>query len=416
MKIYLIGAGCGDMGTMTQEAVRKLGEADLIIGAARLVLGLPKAYAGKCIAAHRPDIIAEILRDRGDPEVVILLSGDSGCYSGAARLVKMIDGLNEEAATQAGTPCLRSGDANPSLPYEGEILPGISSLQYFAAKIGRPWQDMRLISAHGHDCDVAYEVMQGRDVFFLTGGRYTPAQIADDLCRAGLGALSMTVGENLSYVDERITRGRAEDFAGKTCAAMSVALVQAAPSYDGPLRGIPDEAFVRGNVPMTKMEVRAVTLAKMGVAPTDIVWDIGAGTGSVSVELSRMARRVYAVECLAEACDLIRQNRVRFCAWNVDIVPGTAPDILAGLPAPDRVFIGGSRGRLASIIGAAVSRNPDVRICLNAVTLETLEEACRVLTEIGRKPECTLLQVSRAEETGRVHMMRAQNPVYVIRG
>ena len=174
MNIYLIGAGCGSMGTQTLEATEKLEACDLIIGARRLVEGLPERYEGKCISAHKPDIIAQILRnaektgadcevrigdggeawsdddgeawsDDGAKEkcVVLLLSGDSGFYSGTARLLRMIDELRAEY---------------PDRKFETEILPGISSLQYFAAKIGRPWQDLRLVSAHGHDCDAVYEV------------------------------------------------------------------------------------------------------------------------------------------------------------------------------------------------------------------------------------------------------------------
>ena len=416
MKIYLIGAGCGSMGTQTQEATEKLEACDLIIGARRLVEGLPERYEGKCISAHKPDVIAQILRNMkeicaGDEpsgecekekNVVLLLSGDSGFYSGTARLIRMIEGLRVE---------------NPDRKYETEILPGISSLQYFAAKIRRPWQDFRLVSAHGHDCDAVYEVMQGKDVFFLTGGKYTPAQIAEDLCRAGLGSLPMIVGQNLSYGDaEKISRGKAEEFAGRTYAQMSVVLVEAAPCYEGPRHGIPDDAFIRGSVPMTKMEVRAVLLAKMGTRPGDIVWDVGAGTGSVSVELSRTARRVYAIECLPEACDLLRKNREHFCAWNVEVICGMAPEALLPLPAPDRIFIGGSRGNLEEIIRAAVKKNPDVRICLTAITLETLAEAGRVLSSLGREADISLISVSRAEAVGSVHMMKALNPVYVICG
>ena len=433
MNIYLIGAGCGSMGTQTMDATEKLEACDLIIGAKRLVEGLPDRYMGKCISAHKPDVIAQIIRDmrencagcearigdggetRSDGEgearsddgakekcVVLLLSGDSGFYSGTARLMRMIDELRAE---------------NPDRKYETEILPGISSLQYFAAKIGRPWQDFRLVSAHGHDCDAVYEVMQGKDVFFLTGGKYTPSQIAEDLGRAGLGSLSMIVGENLSYGDEeKISRGRAEEFVGRTFAQMSVVLACAAPYFEGPRYGVPDYAFVRANVPMTKMEVRAVLLAKMGARPGDIVWDVGAGTGSVSVELSRTARRVYAVECLPEACELISKNRERFCAWNVEVVCGMAPEALENLPAPDRIFIGGSRGNLEDIIDVAVKRNSDVRICLTAITLETLTEARRVLSSLGREADISLISVSRAEAVGRVHMMKAMNPVYVICG
>ena len=177
-----------------------------------------------------------------------------------------------------------------------------------------------------------------------------------------------------------------------------------------PLRrtpGLPDEAFARGKVPMTKQEVRAAVLAKLGVQPGELLWDVGAGTGSVSVELALAAPRgrVYAVECDPEACALIRQNKEKFAVRNLTLVEGKAPAALENLPAPDAVFIGGTKGNMAA--GAA-------RICISAIALETLSAAVAALTAHGLQAEVCQISVSRAKAAGKLHLLMANNPIFLI--
>ena len=187
--------------------------------------------------------------------------------------------------------------------------------------------------------------------------------------------------------------------------------------YDD-LEELPDEAFERGDVPMTKQEVRAAVLAKLAVRPEDILWDVGAGTGSVSVELALAAPRgrVYAVECRPEGCALIKANREKFRTRNLVLVEGLAPAALSDLPAPDAVFIGGSKGSLAAIVDAALDKNPDARICVSAIALETLSAAVTALTAKGRTVQVSQIAVSRAKAVGGLHLMMAQNPIYLITG
>lgn len=297
------------------------------------------------------------------------------------------------------------------------VLPGISSVQLLAARLGRPWQDWNLCSAHGTDCDPVPAVMDGRPAFFLTGGADGPARLCQAFAEAGLGGLPVTVGERLSYPDERVVCGTAGSFSHRKFDSLSVLLAEAAePSAVRRTPGFADEAFLRGNVPMTKQEVRAAALAKLAIRPGDTVWDVGAGTGSVCVEMALAARRgrVYAVERQPEACGLIRQNRERFGAWNLTVVPGRAPEALAGLPAPDAVFVGGSGGELADILTAAIERNPAARICVSAVTLETLAAATAALTAAGREAEVCQIAVSHTRAAGRYHLLTAANPVFLI--
>lgn len=182
--------------------------------------------------------------------------------------------------------------------------------------------------------------------------------------------------------------------------------------------GIPDDMFIRGQVPMTKTEVRAVTIAKARLRDTDIVWDIGAGTGSISIEAALAAANgcVYAVEKNEEALALIESNIRLFETDNVIVCPGAAPEALSGLPAPDRVFIGGSGGSLAEII-SLVNRELPVggRIVINAVVLETLTTAAETLKTLDFGDlDITQVTIAKASPVGRVHMFRSHNPVFVI--
>ena len=274
------------------------------------------------------------------------------------------------------------------------------------------------MSAHGRACDPAAEVLAHPQVFFLTGGGDTPATLCAKLTAAGLGAAHALVGENLGTPAEAIRFGLARELAEQTFAPLSVLLIEreALPSRRTP--GLPDDAFIRGAVPMTKQEVRAAALAKLAVTPTDTLWDVGAGTGSVSVELALAAPagQVYAVECDPEACALIQQNREKFAAYNLTLIEGKAPDALDALPAPDAVFIGGTKGNMDAVIDAVLHKNSVARLCVAAIALETLSAAVAALTAHGLSAEVTQIAVSRTKTAGSLHLLMANNPVFLITG
>lgn len=167
---------------------------------------------------------------------------------------------------------------------------------------------------------------------------------------------------------------------------------------------------------MTKQEVRAAALAKLAVKPTDILWDIGAGTGSVSIEMALAAPLgyVYAVECDAAACSLIKQNRDKFHVHNLTLVEGKAPEKLTDLPAPDAVFIGGSKGNLPEIIDAVLTANPSARLCVSAIALETLQTALSSFATHGMTAQITQIAISRSSSVGNLHLMKANNLVFLI--
>ncbi|MCD7928002.1 MAG: precorrin-6Y C5,15-methyltransferase (decarboxylating) subunit CbiT [Oscillospiraceae bacterium] len=393
MKVDVIGLGCGGPDSLTVQAAQALSRAELIVGARRLLEALPPNSAA-LEAEYRPERIVALLQASGAAQCAVVLSGDAGFYSGAAALL----------------PRLEAAD----IPYR--VLPGISSLQALSAQLGQPWQNWRLCSAHGVDCDPVEQVCLGQPCFFLTGGSVTPADLCRQLAQAGLGALAAAVGERRSCRDQRRRRGAGAVRDGGGFDPLSVLLVQAAPVSPPRAPGIPDEDWVRGQTPMTKQEVRAAALAKLAVGPSDCCWDVGAGTGSVSVEMALHCRQCWAVEEKEQAVALIEENRRRFRAWKLRVVRGKAPQALRGLPAPDAVFVGGSGGALGEILSCALQANPKARLCVSAIALETLEGACREMKGLGLEPEVAQIAVSRTRTAGSLHLLMAQNPVFLISG
>lgn len=392
MKVKLIGLGSADPAALTAQARDALEKAEYIIGAERLLRGI-ESKAEKIAAVKTEDILG-LIKSCGRENICAVFSGDTGFYSGAKKL--------RAALLEAGIEC--------------EVLPGLSSVQLLAAAIGEPWQGWKLVSAHGENCDTVNAVCGGKDCFFLTSGGKAPAEICRELCDAGLGKLSVIVGERLGTEDERIIRGTAEEIAGMEFAALNVMLCRAAEVLPRRTPGIADDEFIRDKVPMTKQEVRAAILAKLAIRETDICWDVGAGTGSVSIELALNSAAVYAVEEKSDACALIKQNREKFCAWKLRLVAGRAPEALHTLPAPDAVFIGGSGGMLREIMAAALEKNPRARICVSAIALETLNSAMQCMQDFGLEFEVSQIAVSRAKGVGALHLLMAQNPVFLITG
>ena len=396
MNVTLIGMGSGQPESLTLQSLAALRQADLILGARRLLAVLPAGCTENRAAAYRPDEVAELLQASGAENAVLVYSGDTGFYSGASSMMEKLEALGVRA----------------------RVLPGLSSIQLLAAALGRPWQGWNLVSAHGRTCDPVAECMQGRPTFFLTGGSEDPATLCAQLAAEGFGDVQGVVGQCLGTPEEKLFRGSVKELAAGRFNSLSVLLVEAAEVLPRRAPGLPDEAFERGDVPMTKQEVRAAVLAKLAVRPEDILWDVGAGTGSVSVELALAAPRgrVYAVECRPEGCALIKASREKFRTRNLVLVEGLAPAALSDLPAPDAVFIGGSKGSLAAIVDAALDKNSDARICVSAIALETLSAAVAALTAKGRTVQVSQIAVSRAKAVGGLHLMMAQNPIYLITG
>lgn len=404
-KVTIIGVGPGNPDLLSRAALDAIGIADVVIGAHRALVGIDvPPDVVRCELVKTADIVAALTDAASWQRAVVVMTGDVGLFSGARRLVEAL-----------------SGDAQVDV----RVIPGISSASYLAARLGRPWQDWRFASAHGVACDIVAEAERAGELFLVTSGGEDPSRLSGELVQACFGDARVTVAERLSYPDERITCATASEIAGQTFDDLNVMLIEFAGGAGSPANsrwpyassGIPDELFIRGDVPMTKQEVRAVALAKLRLAATDTVWDVGAGTGSVSIEAALVARAgsVWAVERNATGVRLIRENADAFGCGNVHAVPGVAPEALAKLPVPDAVFVGGSAGELPSIVEAALEKNSQVRLCVPCVTVETLTEACALLSGSRFKGfEACQVSAARAEAVGSHHLMKAQNPVFLV--
>ena len=225
----------------------------------------------------------------------------------------------------------------------------------------------------------------------------------------------MTIGYQLSYPEEEILTFSPEELENLNKDGLYILYIAHQGSSDERITpGLSDSAFLRGKAPMTKEEVRAVSLCKLRLCTDSIVYDIGAGTGSVSIECARQCPmgQVYAIEREEEALGLIRENRERFHAQNLEIVAGTAPEALEALPDPTHVFIGGARGRMRDMMRTLENLKAPVRLCATAVTMESAEEYMKLFQDC-RNFTAAQTAVSRIERIGSYHMLRAQNPVFI---
>lgn len=399
-KVFLVGVGPGDPGLLTEAARRVMEKSQVLAGAGRMADGL-LGFHKPVLREYQPEKLLGFLAEHPEYETAaVALSGDTGFFSGAAKLL--------EAFHKNGG-------------FEVEVIPGISSAGYFFSRIGTSWEDVRFISLHGRDADLEGAVWANKRVFILCGGSSALKEICKRLLKAGLSQVRLTVGENLSLESERILEGTPESMKERETAGLSVVLAenpQAGRILPSPLtHGLPDESFLRGKTPMTKLEVRSVSLSKLALTENAVVYDVGAGTGSVSVECARLSSgiRVFSIERDPEALKLLEENRRQFSLANMEIVAGTAPEALEGLPAPTHVFIGGSGGSMGRIVEEVLRKNGAARFVVNLITAESLAAVMELPEHLPvTDPEITMVTAARSKKAGKSHLMLGANPVWIV--
>lgn len=392
-KVYLTGIGMGNTDTQTIQAESVFQNCDCIIGAQRMLDTVSHLQKPRFVAYHANQVKQFLESNPQYHTVAVALSGDTGFYSGAKKFKEQL------------TNC------------EVEFIPGISSVVYLAARLGISWDDAALISIHGRAQNFIYAVSRNEKTFLLTGAVESGKEICEKIQHYQLQNIEVYIGQALSYPEERIIHKRGgqlqpEDFQGLVTAMIYN------PDPDSCVSPhLSDDAFLRGRVPMTKEEVRVVCLGKLSLTRDAVLYDVGAGTGSVSVEAARHAGsiQVFAIEKKPDAVELLNQNKQKFCCDNIEVVQGNAPEVLQDLPAPTHVFVGGSSGNLKEILRLVQKKNPQVRIVLTAISLETLKEAVEAMEE-GLLPEADIVQImaARAKTLGAYHMMTGCNPVSII--
>lgn len=403
--ISCIGIGMGTLDTLTHEAAEAIKNAQILFGAKRILesaKGMLDSWAGDGTAANSQVFIPEYVGSKiaayleEHPQytnAAILMSGDVGFYSGARGI----------------------GAAFPK--EKVRYYCGISSVVYFASKIPTAWQDAKLLSAHGKEINLLNYVQRYPKIILLVSGAGDVERLCGELHEAGLEELTVTVGTNLSYPEETVTSGAPRDFLHCATTGLHIMMIENKAASHVITPGLPDDAFVRGKVPMTKEEIRILSVAKLQLKEDSVVYDVGAGTGSISMECARLctAGTVYAIERNPEGIGLIRENSRRLRLSNVIPVEGLAPGAMEELPAPTHAFIGGSSGNMGQIIDLLRSKNPQVRIVINTIALESISEVMTLLKERNIS-DADIVQVSAAKSRtlGRYHMMTGLNPVYII--
>lgn len=393
--VTLIGIGMGSRPGMTIEAEAALREADLLIGARRM---LEAADAGKkpSYAEYDAGRIADYVRNHPEyRRVAVLLSGDIGFYSGARKLYEALGTIGCEVRS----------------------ICGISSVVYFCGKLRLAWEDVCLKSAHGRASNLVGAVRSNKKTFTILGGADSVGELCRELQEYGLSQVRVHIGERLGYAEEKITSGSPRELEKENYDGLCVALVENPECFSGVRTCLGDEEFLRGKAPMTKSEIRSLSVAKLRLTKDAVIYDVGAGTGSVSVETALQAAdgQVYAIERNEEACRLIEENKRHFGTPNIHVIHGLAPEAMEDLPVPSHAFIGGSAGNLKEIMECLLRKNPQIRMVINTVTLETVGEVMNCLRELPvTEEEILSVSIAKAKGLGRYHLMMGQNPIYIV--
>ncbi|MCR5415594.1 MAG: precorrin-6A reductase [Pseudobutyrivibrio sp.] len=407
INVTLAGYGMG-FGTITEEVQTAVENADYIFGAPRMLYGVDSTakkepyYLAKDILP-RLSAIAHVRKAMGKWNVVVLFSGDTGFFSGAAKLSNALKTLDYCHVT---------------------ILPGISSISAFAARLGVNWQTAVLMSSHGVKEDIwlprlIENAKHESEIFMLTTSSKDVRIVGEtlvDLEVKGYGKYDIAAGFNL-YSDENIIKGGANKCARINEDGLCTLYIKNTMPVEKRLApGLRDDQFLRDKIPMSKEEIRSLSICKLGVTKDSVVYDIGSGSGSVAVEIGLLDPSifVYAIELNENACALIEKNIQYKTLKNIKLIPGIAPDAMEGLPAPEFVFIGGSAGRLAEILQKLKAFETPIKVVINAVTIETIAEINNVLKSFNITDfDLVQISVSKAKKAGDYSVMQGQNPVYI---
>ncbi len=399
--VTILGIGDDGCASLTSRAMEAVLSAQWLIGGERQLAFFPQFHGDRLVIKDAlPALIERIAELAADNNVCVLASGDPLFFGIGGLVVKRL-GADQVA-----------------------VLPSPSSVQWAFARLGMKWDDATVLSLHGRSRDgFLTRLKRHRKVAVLTDGENTPAKIAGWLHGVGESHWRCAVCENLCGVDERVRWFSIEELAAATDIGPFNVLVLERSDVDwrqpAVIPYLHEESFAR-RMPkkglITKREVRVLSLAAMALTPASIVWDVGAGSGSVGIEAALMAYEghVYAIEVDPEGVAICRENLLTHGVDNVTVIEGRAPEALAALPMPDAVFIGGSKGSMDEIIAVALERlRPGGRLVVNAITLENTSETYAALRSRGLTPEVTLLQVSRAEPLAHYMRYDAMNPIQI---
>lgn len=407
LEIILAGIGMGHRNSLTKEVEEAIDDADILLGAERMLLPYqPRIekrpyYLANQIIPYLKEVQEKNLYMESR-RVVILFSGDSGFYSGCQSLYHA---LSEE---------IQKGRLQSSI----RIMPGISSVAYLASYIGESYQDAAIYSMHGKEIwNLAHRIKEEQKTYLLMSGVKDVNKLGKLLVQADMLECEVVTGYQLSYPEQQIRKLTLKECCEVKEEGLYTCFIKNPRAEHRKLtHGMADGEFIRDKVPMTKEEVREVSICKLQLHKEAVVYDIGSGTGSIVVEIAGLSDdiQVYAIEQKKEAVSLIEKNKEKFQLENITVIETKAPNRLTELPMATHAFIGGSGGSMKEILSVLYQINPQMRIVINAVSIETICEIKEILEEYFiEKEEVVQLQVNRAKKAGRYHLMQAENPVWI---
>jgi precorrin-6Y C5,15-methyltransferase (decarboxylating) len=399
--VTVVGIGDDGCAGLTSRGANAVAQAQVLVGGERHLAFFPQFTGERIVLGGGMGAALERAAALADEhQVCVLASGDPLFFGVGAMLAKRFGAEHVE------------------------FVPAPASVQWAFARTGTPWEDAEFVSVHGRSAEgFVGRVRRVAKVAVLTDAENTPARLAARLLEYGDTAWRAWVCERLGGVEERVRAFALEDLANAhDVDPLNVLLLVRSAGWRVPpaIPFLHEDAFAKRmprNGLITKREVRLLSLASLAIAPDAVVWDIGAGSGSVSIEAAMLAPRgrVYAIEVDPEGVAICRDNARAHGTDNVRVIEGRAPEALAGLEAPDAVFVGGSKGSMDGIVAAALDAlRPGGRLVVNAITLENVAEAYAALRSRKLDPEVTLLQASRGVPLARYQRYEALNPVHVI--
>lgn len=401
--VTLIGIGDDGCRSLTSRAIGAITGAQVLVGGSRHLAFFPE-FEGERITLEGGlvkalDAVAALAEEN---TIAILASGDPLFFGVGSLVIKKIGAQHVD------------------------VIPQPSSIQLAFARVGLKWDDAQFFSVHGRPlAGVANRLRSCAKAAILTDETNNPRAIAEHLLRYGRGEFLAWVCENLGGPGERVRSytlaqlAQEQDIAPLNVLLLSRVEQEPRAQAESVIPFLPEEAFAK-RMPkkglITKQEVRLLSLAKLGLRRDSVVWDIGAGSGSVAIEAALLAPegQVYAIEVDPQGVQICRDNAVQHGTDNVRVVEGRAPEALSELPAPDAVFVGGSKGSMSDIVSVIAERlRPGGRLVINAITLENCAEAYAALKAEKLPVEVTLLQISRAVPLARYLRFEALNPIHV---